>query len=88
MRDHPEIEARVRATLAYYDTTSLATRLQAPTLVSLGQADPACPPDSVRVLFERIPACKALLEVPGLGHARSMLWRRLAVNWMQVWLCA
>jgi cephalosporin-C deacetylase len=86
LRARPDLEAPVRRTLAYHDTTSLATRLQAPTLVSLGQADAACPPESVRVLFERIPACKLLLEVPGLGHARSMLWRRMALSWMQTWL--
>jgi len=86
LRAHPDLEAAARTTLAYYDTTSFATRLSAPTLVSLGQADAVCPPDSIRAMFERIPACKALLEVPGLGHARSMLWRRMAVDWMQEWV--
>ena len=61
----PQLEAAARATLAHYDTTSFATRLRVPTLVSLGQADTTCPPDSVRAMFERIPSCKALLEVPG-----------------------
>ena len=85
-RDRPELEGPARATLAYYDTCSFATRLQAPTLISLGQADRTCPPESVRALFERIPACKALVEVPGLGHERSTLWRRMAIDWLRMWV--
>ena len=83
---HPELAGAVHATLAYYDTTSFATRLRVPTLVSLGQADSVCPPDSIRVLFDRIPALKTLLEVPGLGHERSLVWRRLAADWMRMWV--
>ena len=86
LRERPELEGPARATLAYYDTTSFATRLQAPTLVSLGQADRTCPPESVRALFERIPTCKALVEVPGLGHERSTLWRRMAAEWLHLWV--
>lgn len=43
------------------------TDLRAPTLVSLGQADTTCPPDSLTALFDRIAGCRALLEVPGSG---------------------
>ncbi len=84
--ERPDLAPAVRATLAYYDTTSFATRLRAPTFVSLGQADRTCPPDSVRALFDRLPGCKTLLEVPGLGHARSTLWRRMALDWMREWV--
>ena len=86
LRAEPALEPEVRRTLAYFDTTSLATRLRAPTLVSLGQADTTCPPDSVRALFDRLAGCRALLEVPGLGHARSALWRRMACDWMREWV--
>lgn len=86
LRERPDLEDRVRGTLGYYDTTSFATRMQAPALVSLGQADRTCPPDSVRALFGRIPSCKALVEVPGLGHERSVLWRRMAIEWMRMWV--
>ena len=82
----PDLRPAALRTLAYFDTTSLATRLTAPTFVSLGQADVVCPPDSVRAMFGRIPGCKSLLEVPGLGHARSAIWRRLALAWMQTWV--
>jgi cephalosporin-C deacetylase len=86
LRVHPELEGPARRTLAYFDTLSFAPRLRVPALVSLGQADRVCPPDSVRALFERLGGCKALLEVPGLGHERSALWRRMACHWMQEWL--
>lgn len=86
LRQRPDLATPATATLAYFDTTSFATRLAAPTLVSLGQADTVCPPDSIRALFGRIPSCKALLEVPGLGHSRSMLWRRMAGEWMRQWV--
>jgi cephalosporin-C deacetylase len=86
LRERPDLEGAVRATLAYYDTTSFALHLRVPTLISLGQEDRVCPPESVRALFARIPACKALLEVPGLGHVRSVLWRRLALDWLRMWV--
>ena len=86
LRAQPALVEAVRDSLAYYDTTSFATRLACPTLVSLGQADTVCPPESIRVLFARIPTVKTLLEVPGLGHARALLWRRMAADWMRMWV--
>ena len=86
LTERPELAAAVRDTLAYFDGTSFATRLRVPALVSLGQADRTCPPDSVRAVFDRIPSCKALLEIPGLGHVRSSLWRRMALDWMREWV--
>jgi len=86
LASRPDLEPAVRRTLAHFDATSHATRLAVPALVSLGQSDRVCPPDSVRAVFDRIPTCKALLEVPGLGHTRSSLWRRMAGEWMRQWV--
>ncbi len=86
LRTRPELAEAVRGTLAYYDTLSFAHRLSAPTLLTLGLADRVCRPESVRALFARMPGCKALLEVPGLGHERAVLWRRMAIDWMHMWV--
>jgi len=40
----------------------------------------------VRRLFDRIPGVKSLLEIPGMGHERSTLFRRLARNWFGFFL--
>lgn len=82
----PELEEAVRETMAYFDTLSFAPDVNCPALVSLGQADPACPPEGIRELFRRLPAEKSLLELPGFDHRRSALWRQQAVAWMRHWV--
>jgi hypothetical protein len=49
--------------------------------MSLGETDPIAPAASVRRLFQRIPGVKILLEIPGMGHERSTLFRYLAQKW-------
>lgn len=59
---------RVMHTISYFDTAHLATRLELPTLVSLGEKDPAVKPASVRAVFNAIAAeDKRLIEYP-TGH--------------------
>jgi len=59
---------RVRHTISYFDTAHQATRLRLPTLVSLGEKDPAVKPPSVRAVFEALATeDKRLIEYP-TGH--------------------
>lgn len=59
---------RVLHTVSYYDTLNFATRCTKPTQISFGLKDPACRPETVRSIFEAVPAeDKKLIEYPG-GH--------------------
>lgn len=58
---------RLLASAAYFDTAHAASRCRIPTLVSLGQKDPACRPDTVRRVYESLPGEKRLIEYAG-GH--------------------
>jgi len=59
---------RVMHTISYFDTAHQATRLRLPTLVSLGEKDPAVKPASVRAVFGALAAeDKRLIEYP-TGH--------------------
>ncbi|MBD3305577.1 prolyl oligopeptidase family serine peptidase [candidate division KSB3 bacterium] len=85
-RRFPEKEAAALETLGYFDTLSFADRLDQPVLMSLGLEDSVCPPPSVRTLFQAIHAIKALLEIPGMGHERSTIWRYLTQKWFDFYV--
>jgi len=82
----PEKRAEVARTLGYFDTLSFADDLKIPVFMSLGGTDPIAPAVSVRRLFDRIPGVKTLLEIPGMGHERSTLFRYLAQKWFSYFL--
>jgi len=86
LRRRPEQERVVLETLGYYDTLHFADLLTQPALISLGQKDTTCAPQSVRRLFERIPTLKLLLEIPEMGHQRSTIWRYLTARWFDFYL--
>jgi cephalosporin-C deacetylase len=73
-------------TLKYFDALFFAAQLRAPALVSLGQSDATCAPESVRALFRRIPSVKMLLEIPGMGHERSTVWRNQTQGWFAYYI--
>ena len=77
----PEKANAAARTLGYFDALSFAEQIEKPVLMSLGQEDHLAPPPAVRKLFERIPSVKLLLEIPGMGHERSTLFRNLAQKW-------
>ena len=86
LRRFPEKKEGAARTLGYFDTLSFADQVRSPVFMSLGQNDPIAPAASVRRLFQRIPGVKALLEIPGMGHERSTLFRHLAQKWFDFFL--
>ncbi len=58
---------RVLNTLAYFDTMNQATRCKVPTLVSLGEKDPAARPENVEAVYEAL-ACEKKLIRYDWGH--------------------
>ena len=86
LRRYPEKTGDVLETLGYFDTVCFADQIAAPIIVSLGTADTTCHPESVRNLYNRIESMKLLMEIPGLGHERSTIWRYLTQKWFDFYL--
>ncbi len=53
-----------------FDPLHLAGRIRAPALSGAGGKDKTCPPDTIRAIYDRIPARKSLFHDPGLEHPR------------------
>ena len=86
IRRFPEKRSAVINTLGYFDSLFFADTVKRPVMVSLGKNDTICPPDSVRDLFGRLPSIKALLEIPGMAHERSTIWRYMSQKWFDFYL--
>lgn len=74
---------RLKNTLSYYDTLNFATRVKVPTQVSLGLRDPACPPETVRAVYDTLPVLKRLVEYEG-GHDWDDRMVSLNREWMLI----
>jgi cephalosporin-C deacetylase len=72
---------RVMHTVSYFDTLNHATRVKAPTLVSLGQKDPAVRPANVRAVYDAIPVKKRLIEYE-TGHDWNTAMVETNRNWL------
>ncbi|MCL6624133.1 MAG: acetylxylan esterase [Fimbriimonadales bacterium] len=72
---------RIKNTLSYYDTLNFATRVKVPAQVSLGLRDPACPPETVRAVYEALRVPKRLMEYEG-GHD----WDLRMVSYNREWM--
>jgi cephalosporin-C deacetylase len=81
IRRNPGKREAALGTLGYFDTVNFAAQVDKPIVVSLGLEDRVCSPDSVRNLFGKIGSVKMLLELPGIGHERSSVWRAVTRNW-------
>ncbi len=83
---HPEEREQAYRTLAYFDALHMAGRINAPALVTAGNADDVCPAQSIRRVYEALQGDRALIEFAGLGHARSADFRFHALNWFDWYL--
>jgi cephalosporin-C deacetylase len=86
LKRFPGKRTAVAQTLGYFDTLSFADGVKCPVFMSLGESDPIAPAASVRKLFQYLPGIKTLLEIPGMGHERSTLFRYLAQKWFAFFL--
>ncbi len=73
-------------TLGYVDTTVHAPRMRYPVLLTLGQDDDTCPPDSIRALYDKLPHTRALVELHGQGHTHTPPFVDLARTWFDLYL--
>lgn len=85
MDSFPMGRETVLNTLAYFDTVHLAQHCRVPTLVSLGQKDPAVRPEQVRAVHEVLPGEKSLVEYDW-GHDWHPDMVRNNQAWFDRWL--
>ena len=71
----------VMNTMSYFDTVNLATRCEVPTLLTLGERDPAVRPFEVESIFEVLPGQKRM-ERLDWGHD----WHPSMVNRNRDWM--
>lgn len=72
---------RMLNTVGYFDTAQLAALCAKPTLVSLGEVDPAVRPEYAETIYEALPGEKSLIRYPG-GHD----WDPAMVENNEAWL--
>lgn len=73
-------------TLGFVDTMLHASRMKYPVLLTAGQLDDACPPDTIRSLYEVLPHTRAIVELHGQGHAYTPNFLQLAQAWFDMYL--
>ncbi len=83
---HPERRERALETLAWFDPVNLAQLIECPTFLSIGLADTTCPPETIRPVYDRIPAFKGLIEIPGAGHGWEYDYRHFDDLWLRRFL--
>jgi cephalosporin-C deacetylase-like acetyl esterase len=70
--------------LGFVDTTSHAHRLTMPVLLTAGAEDEVCPVNTIRSLFEKLPATRSYTELAGQGHAYTQPFLHLARAWFRL----
>ncbi|QPL04642.1 MULTISPECIES: acetylxylan esterase [Actinomyces] len=82
---HPQAETTVARTLSYIDGASFASRLDVPTLFSVGLLDPVCPPSTCFAAHNLCPAPDKRIDVYPYGaHAGGGHRQVLAhCRWLQ-----
>jgi cephalosporin-C deacetylase len=85
LRQRPDAETQVLATLDYIDTLNFVDRIGVPTLLSAGLSDDVCPPETAYAIYNRLHCPKAIRAYPYAGHEGGGLPHTLV---KQEWLGA
>jgi cephalosporin-C deacetylase-like acetyl esterase len=80
-----DVPAAWRA-LGLIDTLSHAHRLTMPVLLTAGALDEACPPASIRALFDKLPGTRSYTELARQGHAYTTPFLHLARAWFRLYV--
>jgi cephalosporin-C deacetylase len=78
---HPDQTETVMKTLSYFDTVSLASMVDVPTIISYGEADIHCPESTIKPLFDALHCVKAMVGYPGRDHIRAADFMELSMAW-------
>ncbi len=89
LRSDPELAAKARITLSYFDLLNFAPRIRCPALLNIGLLDQVSLPTAVFAVYNLMPGPKEINPLPGAGHegGGSKLWAR-KLRWLEQTLAA
>jgi len=67
---HPELDERARLTLRHVDNALLASRIEAPTLISVALRDTITPPSTVFAAYNAVRGPKEIVVLPYADHSQ------------------
>ena len=67
------------------DTTEHARRLNVPVMVTTGGADTVCPPETLELLWQRLPTTKLRLFLDGRGHGHNREFSALMLSFADLY---
>jgi cephalosporin-C deacetylase-like acetyl esterase len=71
--------------LGFVDTMNHGRRLTVPVLLTAGEADNVCPPETIGALFERLPGTRSLTLLQNEGHGYTRQFVPLATAWFRLY---
>jgi len=75
LREYPEREPQVRATTEYFDCINMAERITCPMLVTIGNGDDVCPPETAYGLVNAMTNTTPELHAyPRCAHDAGSFW--------------
>jgi cephalosporin-C deacetylase len=80
LRQFPDREPAMRATLNYFDVLNFAPLIRCPMLVYLGLEDDVCPPETGFALFDALVCEKTLHTYEGCSHEAGVYWESTNVE--------
>ena len=83
---HPDREATIMRTLAYFDTVNFAPLIKKPTLIGIGKKDVIVPQKTVRAICSRLRCPFVIREFP-YSHSNQpeeQLWQNFDRDWRQM----
>ncbi len=78
---HPDQLETALKTLSYFDTVSLASMVEVPTIISYGETDIHCPESTIKPLFDALHCVKAMVGYPNRDHVRASDFFELSLAW-------
>lgn len=80
LRLYPEREARMRATLDYFDCLNFAPDIRCPMLISIGLGDDVCPPETAFDLLKVLGGPVEYNAWPRCAHDSGQFWEGKNIN--------
>ncbi len=71
--------------IGFVDTVNHAHRMNYPVLLTEGEKDDTCPPETVESLYNKLPSTKSITMLSGRGHGYNYDFMRLAWAWFKLY---
>ena len=71
--------------LGFADTIAHASRMTYPVLLTEGESDEICPPDTVDTLYCKLPFTRSITFLAGRGHGYNYEFIRLVCAWFRLY---